>query len=63
MNQNDSFEYFPPKTSQGVQNLYDRMQRMAHHGPQFIDVTWNQGWHGHALCTNVFRRPIIEFKL
>jgi hypothetical protein len=22
-----SFEYFPPKTAQGVQNLYDRMER------------------------------------
>ncbi|KAJ2977008.1 hypothetical protein NQ176_g4616 [Zarea fungicola] len=38
-----SFEYFPPKTSQGVQNLYDRMDRMYNFGPQFIDITWGAG--------------------
>ncbi|KAA8911961.1 hypothetical protein TRICI_003647 [Trichomonascus ciferrii] len=38
-----SFEFFVPKTSQGVQNLYDRMDRMYDLGPQFIDITWNAG--------------------
>jgi methylenetetrahydrofolate reductase (NADPH) len=38
-----SFEYFPPKTAQGVQNLYDRMERMYEFGPKFIDVTWGAG--------------------
>ncbi|KAI5778617.1 methylenetetrahydrofolate reductase-domain-containing protein [Geopyxis carbonaria] len=38
-----SFEYYPPKTGQGVQNLYDRMDRMHALGPQFIDITWNAG--------------------
>ncbi|KLU82663.1 methylenetetrahydrofolate reductase 1 [Magnaporthiopsis poae ATCC 64411] len=38
-----SFEYFPPKTAQGVQNLYDRMERMYHLGPKFIDITWGAG--------------------
>ncbi|KAF2484958.1 methylenetetrahydrofolate reductase-domain-containing protein [Neohortaea acidophila] len=38
-----SFEYFPPKTAQGVQNLYDRMDRMHAFGPAFIDVTWGAG--------------------
>ena len=38
-----SFEYFPPKTAQGVQNLYDRIERMYHFGPKFIDVTWGAG--------------------
>ncbi|KAF7724259.1 hypothetical protein EC973_001215 [Apophysomyces ossiformis] len=38
-----SFEYFPPKTAQGVQNLYDRMERMQRYGPEFIDVTWGAG--------------------
>jgi methylenetetrahydrofolate reductase (NADPH) len=32
-----SFEFFPPKTAQGVQNLYDRMDRMHNFGPSFID--------------------------
>ncbi|KAI9884350.1 MAG: hypothetical protein M1823_003867 [Watsoniomyces obsoletus] len=38
-----SFEFFPPKTAQGVQNLYDRMDRMHGLGPAFIDVTWGAG--------------------
>ncbi|KAM3507109.1 hypothetical protein MY10362_001975 [Beauveria mimosiformis] len=38
-----SFEYFPPKTAQGVQNLYDRVDRMYNFGPQFIDITWGAG--------------------
>lgn len=38
-----SFEFFPPKTAQGVQNLYDRMDRMHGYGPTFIDVTWGAG--------------------
>ncbi len=38
-----SFEYFPPKTAQGVQNLYERIERMAHFGPKFIDITWGAG--------------------
>ncbi|KAJ9126432.1 hypothetical protein QFC24_002175 [Naganishia onofrii] len=35
-----SFEYFPPRTAQGLQNLYDRIERMRHLGPDFIDITW-----------------------
>jgi len=38
-----SFEYFPPKTPQGVTNLYDRVERMATHHPLFIDITWGAG--------------------
>lgn len=38
-----SFEFFPPKTDQGVQNLYDRMDRMYNLNPAFVDVTWNAG--------------------
>jgi methylenetetrahydrofolate reductase (NADPH) len=28
---------------QGVQNLYDRMDRMHSFGPQFVDLTWGAG--------------------
>ena len=38
-----SFEYFPPKTDAGVENLYQRLQRMAKLGPMFIDITWGAG--------------------
>ena len=35
-----SFEYFPPRTAEGVQNLYDRIGRMATQNPLFVDFTW-----------------------
>ncbi|AMD19811.1 HCL340Cp [Eremothecium sinecaudum] len=38
-----SFEFFVPKTEQGIQNLYDRMDRMYQAKPEFIDITWNAG--------------------
>lgn len=38
-----SFEYFPPKTDQGVNNLYTRAERMAAVEPLFCDVTWGAG--------------------
>eukprot|EP01026_Neomeris_dumetosa_P055067 TRINITY_DN4982_c0_g2_i1.p1 TRINITY_DN4982_c0_g2~~TRINITY_DN4982_c0_g2_i1.p1 ORF type:complete len:598 (+),score=95.62 TRINITY_DN4982_c0_g2_i1:193-1986(+) len=38
-----SFEYFPPKTQEGVDNLFERMDRMVSHGPTFCDITWGAG--------------------
>ncbi len=38
-----SFEYFPPKTPQGVANLYERAERMAKLEPMFVDITWGAG--------------------
>lgn len=38
-----SFEYFPPKTEQGLENLFERIDRMYEFGPEFIDVTWGAG--------------------
>jgi methylenetetrahydrofolate reductase (NADPH) len=38
-----SFEYFPPKTDQGVDNLLDRIERMGKTNPFWVDVTWNAG--------------------
>ncbi|KAI8342662.1 methylenetetrahydrofolate reductase-domain-containing protein [Chlamydoabsidia padenii] len=48
-----SFEYFPPKTAQGVQNLYDRMERMQRMGPEFIDITWGAGGTSADLTTEI----------
>lgn len=49
-----SFEYFPPKTAQGVQNLYDRMDMMHGFGPAFIDITWGAGGrHSSLTCEMV----------
>ncbi|KAK3267423.1 Methylenetetrahydrofolate reductase 1 [Cymbomonas tetramitiformis] len=38
-----SFEYFPPRTDEGVQNLYARVERMATLSPLFMDFTWGAG--------------------
>ncbi|KAJ1914938.1 methylenetetrahydrofolate reductase 1 [Mycoemilia scoparia] len=38
-----SFEYFPPKTDQGVVNLYERIERMTRLNPLFAAVTWGAG--------------------
>ncbi|CDH54318.1 methylenetetrahydrofolate reduct [Lichtheimia corymbifera JMRC:FSU:9682] len=48
-----SFEYFPPKTPQGVQNLYDRMERMQRFGPEFVDITWGAGGTSADLTTEL----------
>ena len=38
-----SFEYFPPKTEAGIENLYARIERMGRLEPAFVDVTWGAG--------------------
>lgn len=39
-----SIEFFPPRTEQGVKNLYSRMERMKKSiNPLFSDVTWGAG--------------------
>lgn len=38
-----SFEFFPPKTDAGVENLYLRMDRMTSLQPMFVDITWGAG--------------------
>jgi methylenetetrahydrofolate reductase (NADPH) len=38
-----SFEYFPPKTDEGVKNLHERQLRMGALGPTFCDITWGAG--------------------
>ena len=32
-----------PNPSQGVENLFDRQDRMASYGPTFCDITWGAG--------------------
>jgi methylenetetrahydrofolate reductase (NADPH) len=38
-----SFEFFPPKTDEGRENLYMRMDRMCALEPLFVDITWGAG--------------------
>lgn len=48
-----SFEYFPPKTPQGVNNLYKRVERMAAVEPLFCDMTWGAGGSTSALTLDL----------
>ncbi|KAF8329502.1 methylenetetrahydrofolate reduct [Cantharellus anzutake] len=50
-----SFEYFPPRTAQGLQNLLDRIERMRGWGPEFIDITWNAGGRTSDLSSELVR--------
>ena len=38
-----SFEYFPPKTEEGVAKLHKTMAEMALQEPMFMDMTWGAG--------------------
>ncbi|GAA6035646.1 hypothetical protein JCM8097_004945 [Rhodosporidiobolus ruineniae] len=38
-----SFEFFPPKTKDGWNNLYNRIENMLQLGPIFVDITWGAG--------------------
>ena len=38
-----SFEFFPPKTRPGIENLYLRINKMTDMDPTWIDVTWGAG--------------------
>tara|TARA_B100000161_G_scaffold264988_1_gene239582 strand:+ start:458 stop:2182 length:1725 start_codon:yes stop_codon:yes gene_type:complete len=38
-----SFEYYPPKTKSGQQNLYFKLEKMASYQPMFVDLTWGAG--------------------
>ena len=38
-----SFEYFPPKTEEGVQKLHKQIEIMAAQKPLFMDFTWGAG--------------------
>lgn len=50
-----SFEYFPPKTDEGVANLRDRQHRMAALGPTFCDITWGAGGSTADVTLDVAR--------
>ncbi|KAH6834899.1 methylenetetrahydrofolate reductase 2 [Perilla frutescens var. hirtella] len=51
-----SFEFFPPKTDDGVENLFERMERMVAHNPTFCDITWGAGGSTADLTLEIANR-------
>ncbi|KAL0478046.1 methylenetetrahydrofolate reductase [Acrasis kona] len=58
-----SLEFSPAKTTQGMQNLYDRIERMAAYGPAFIDITWGAGGSHSNLTTEMVATAQADFGL
>ncbi|ORX45478.1 methylenetetrahydrofolate reduct [Hesseltinella vesiculosa] len=56
-----SFEYFPPKTPQGVQNLYNRIERMKEFNPQGISVTWGAGGTTSDLTAEIVKTSQVKY--
>lgn len=51
-----SFEFFPPKTEEGVDNLFEKMERMVAHNPTFCDITWGAGGSTADLTLEIANR-------
>src|SRR5256885_5743266 len=51
-----SFEFFPPKTPEGLQNLYRTIEELRVLNPAFVSVTYGAGGGTRALTLEVVRR-------
>lgn len=56
-----SFEYFPPKTDEGVKNLHKRILKMKQLGPLFTDFTWGAGGSTSELTVQLTSAAKNEF--
>ena len=48
-----SFEFFPPKTADGVTNLHERQKYMSSLDPLFCDITWGAGGSTAELTLDI----------
>lgn len=55
-----SFEYFPPKTEEGVKNLHDRQKYMKSLDPLFCDITWGAGGSTADLTLTIAEKMQTE---
>src|SRR5687767_11429815 len=58
-----SFEFFPPKTEAGVQNLYGTIQELAPLQPSFVSVTYGAGGSTRDLTVDLVGRIKNEIGL
>jgi methylenetetrahydrofolate reductase (NADPH) len=58
-----SFEFFPPKTDEGVRNLFNTVQELAELRPSFVSVTYGAGGSTRALTVDLVARIKQEIGL
>ncbi|HEX5470232.1 MAG TPA: methylenetetrahydrofolate reductase, partial [Lacipirellulaceae bacterium] len=58
-----SFELFPPKTPQGVANLFQHVRCLVEYGPSFITCTYGAGGSTQELTLEIVARVHREFQL
>ena len=58
-----SFELFPPKTSQGVENLFQHVGRLVDFSPSYITCTYGAGGSTQATTLEIIARVRRNFEL
>jgi methylenetetrahydrofolate reductase (NADPH) len=58
-----SFEFFPPKTEQGEQNLYAALGELRELEPSFVSVTYGAGGSTRAKTIEIVKRIKEEYGL
>jgi methylenetetrahydrofolate reductase (NADPH) len=58
-----SFEFFPPKTDAGEQNLYDALRELEPLEPSFVSVTYGAGGSSREKTIEIVKRIKDEFGL
>jgi methylenetetrahydrofolate reductase (NADPH) len=58
-----SFEFFPPKSEQGEQNLYAALEELRALGPSFVSVTYGAGGSTRAKTIEIVRRIKRDYGL
>lgn len=58
-----SFELFPPKTPQGVANLFEHVARLVDFRPSYITCTYGAGGSTQELTLEIVARVHNEFQL
>ncbi|HEY2631891.1 MAG TPA: methylenetetrahydrofolate reductase [NAD(P)H] [Solirubrobacteraceae bacterium] len=58
-----SFEFFPPKTEQGEQNLYTALSELRTLEPSFVSVTYGAGGSTRAKTIEIVKRIKDDYQL